>query len=60
MTPEEFAARMTEISILLEATNEIAEPESHGMMDDLMCNVLCSLGYSAGVRIFKETPKWYE
>ena len=32
---------------------------SHRRMDALMCKVLEDLGYGKGVKVFKETPKWY-
>lgn len=31
----------------------------HGEMDDLLCEVLESLGYGEGVEIFRNTYKWY-
>ena len=33
--------------------------ELHEAVDDLMCETLISLGYSAGVEIFKNIKKWY-
>ena len=55
MTPEEFALKMKEIENQYEDDPEI----SHAMMDDLMCEVLDSLGYEVGVHIFVESGKWY-
>lgn len=31
----------------------------HGAMDDLMCEVLRSLGYGDGVDVFEAAEKWY-
>ena len=33
--------------------------QNHKDADDLMCEVLSSLGYIEGVRIFEEMEKWY-
>ena len=36
------------------------DPEAvHSEMDNLMCDVLISLGYEDGIKIFKETKKYY-
>lgn len=35
-------------------------PESHIAADTMMCKILEDLGYSEGVKIFKETIRWYE
>ncbi|WP_181033902.1 hypothetical protein [Burkholderia pseudomallei] len=32
---------------------------AHGAMDDLMCEVLRSLGFAGGVAIFEQQVKWY-
>ena len=53
---EHFAERMR--AIRLEYENE--EDVCHVKMDDLMCDTLAELGFEEGVRIFRETPKWYE
>lgn len=31
----------------------------HWQMDNYMLSVLEELGYEEGVKIFRETPKWY-
>jgi hypothetical protein len=31
----------------------------HSMMDGIMCETLEKLGFTEGVRIFNEAPKWY-
>lgn len=31
----------------------------HGVMDNIMCETLDRLGFTEGVEIFDETPKWY-
>ena len=33
--------------------------ECHAAMDDLMCEVLRSLGYGDGVDVFEAAEKWY-
>lgn len=35
------------------------EEAAHGRMDDLLCDVLRSLGYGAGIDIFDDQIKWY-
>lgn len=36
------------------------DPEtSHSTMDDIMCGILCEIGYEEAVAIFDDTPKWY-
>jgi hypothetical protein len=55
MTPQEFATEMEKLSILANGDPEAA----HGKADDLLCEVLESLGYSDGVQIFVEMDKWY-
>lgn len=54
MTPEEFYNAMIEIN-----KKCMDEGEAHAKMDDLMCHLLFSLGYSAGVEVFKTTPMYY-
>ena len=31
----------------------------HSMMDGIMCETLEKLGFTEGVEIFNEAPKWY-
>lgn len=53
MTPAEFQSRMASIASL-------GDPEAaHGIADDLLCEVLESLGYADGVAIFKAMTRWY-
>lgn len=52
MTPAEFAERMKNCD---SSDTEVA----HGDADDLMCELLTSLGYGMGVLAFKEMDKWY-
>lgn len=58
MTPEEFAQRMKDTYEHFWVEKE-DEELVHGAMDDLMCNLLRQLGYSEGIDIFENTPKWY-
>lgn len=53
MHPEEFAARMREIS--KNGDFEVAHVDA----DDLMCLVLTQLGYEEGVEVFENMEKWY-
>ena len=66
ITPESFAEQMREISETEYIYNEkmcmsfgIDEETRHIMADDLICEVLESLGYADGVNVFREMPKWY-
>ena len=52
-TPKEFAEKMRQLA-------ENGDPEAdHIKSDELMCQLLTSLGYGEGVKIFKEMYKWY-
>jgi hypothetical protein len=54
MTPSEFAEKMREIY------GEYYPPEeAHVQADKLLCEVLKSLGYDEGVRLFEEATRWY-
>jgi hypothetical protein len=56
MTPEEFAARMRE----LYPQNGVYDNEqAHVRADELMCELLRSLGYGEGVDIFDAAERWY-
>ena len=35
------------------------EEIAHSMMDGIMCETLDRLGFTEGVEIFNEAPKWY-
>ena len=52
-TPQEFAEKMYQL-----AENGDAEAD-HIKADELMCQLLTSLGYGEGVKIFREMYKWY-
>ena len=56
MSAEEFKKAMEQI-----AADEADDDEelAHIHADELMCEVLNQLGYSEGVTIFKDMPKWY-
>ena len=57
MNPKEFADKMKELSERNTGSSDICF--NHMDMDDLMCEVLKSLGYNEGVEIFENTHKWY-
>lgn len=55
MTPESFEIQMREI-----LKHNAGDPESaHYEADQLICDLLRSLGYGKGVAIFENMPKWY-
>lgn len=64
VTPEQFSKEMRRLherfysNSPLEPLQEDRE-RVHGLMDDVMCKTLISLGYGEGVSIFYDTPKWY-
>jgi hypothetical protein len=53
MTPEEFAKEMKKIFA------KRNKEERHAKADELMCQLLKSLGYEKGVKIFEKADKWY-
>jgi hypothetical protein len=55
LTPEEFEAAVREIIKKFAVDNEAC----HGRTDDLMEDVLISLGYGAGVELIRRTERWY-
>ena len=55
MTPEEFENEMAKLRFVKDDDLE----GRHVAMDELMYNVLISLGYGDGVDIFNNTYKWY-
>lgn len=55
MTPKEFSSRMEYIKNLYPYDDEAR----HIDMDNLLCEVLCDLGYEEGVKIFNATEKYY-
>ncbi len=52
-TPKEFAEKMYQL-----AESGDAEAD-HVKADELMCQLLTSLGYGEGVKIFRDMYKWY-
>lgn len=52
MTPEDFKLKMLEIS----RNGDIED--AHSKADDLMCELLKTLGYTDGVAIFDSMDKW--
>ena len=60
ISPDEFKKKMKAIKIKVDAGFLILDKEeAHVQMDDLMCEVLSSLGYEEGIEIFQNTGKWY-
>lgn len=58
ITPEEFERRMLEIKVIY--YDNMGDWEvAHRFADDLMTEVLNSLGYSKGLAINKSMAKWY-
>ena len=58
MTKEEFAKQMEKIAEDLD--NDVYDEEgAHVRAVDLMIECLHSLGYTEGVDIFIQMPKWY-
>ena len=53
LTPEKFAEKMREIFERRDC--EMA----HHAADELMCDLLRSLGYGAGVEVFENADRWY-
>ena len=55
ISAEEFKNRMIEIK-----KQYARDPEKlHPLADDLMCDVLESLGYDEGIAVFNTMDKWY-
>ena len=52
---ERFAEQMSWITIEFDDDEEVR----HIKMDELMCETLEEFGCHEGVKIFKETKKWY-
>ena len=55
--PKAFEEIMQGIVDRYKADNDIEQ--AHILADKLMCETLESLGYSTGVEVFRELPKWY-
>lgn len=54
-TPEQFEIAMRMIFPEGGYDKELA----HGAAEDLMCEILESLGYGGGVHVFMDAIKWY-
>jgi len=58
ITPDEFLAKLK--AIKTEYFFEKDDLETcHAKMDEVLCEILSSLGYDEGIRFFQNTPKWY-
>ncbi len=55
MNPEEFYEEMLQLKNDFEEDEE----EVHMHMDNLMCELLSTLGYGDGIDVFNKTYKWY-
>ena len=55
LTPEEFAEQMMDIA----ESDRYDQYSGHVAGDDLMCDLLKSLGYEEGVQWFESMDKWY-
>lgn len=55
ITPDDFEKKMTELNEKYSDDPELC----HQYMDELMMELLESLGYTAGVDIFNNAHKWY-
>lgn len=53
MKPEEFKNRMSELYMTFKDDVKVC----HSKMDDLMCELLRTLGYDAGVEIFEKAER---
>ena len=58
MIPEEFERRMREC-FSKDAGGHLDREVAHVDADDLMCELLKSLGYGAGVKVYEEEEKWH-
>lgn len=63
MTPEEFKQMMEKIYQEKEKEKEkgrlLSDRMAHIKADDLLCKVLCELGYEEGIDIFKKITTIY-
>lgn len=53
LIPEEFYKRMFDLF------HTYNEETAHAIADDLMCDLLETLGYGEGVQLFRDANKWY-
>ena len=56
LTPEEFTDAMREA---LERGRDEDEEQTHKRADNLMCDLLKSLGYEEGVAVYLKSGRWY-
>lgn len=58
MTPEEFKQAMADA---YRYWREVEHDQEyvHCIMDGIICDLLRDLGYSEGIDIFDNAPKWY-
>lgn len=63
MTPEQFRQKMLDIygggPDRLRPGLDYDLESTHSSADNLMCELLRSLGYGAGVEVFRQADKWY-
>ena len=60
MTPDEFKIKMSALIRDARSTRYHNDVEvRHMAMDNLLCEVLKSLGYEEGIAIYKTTERWY-
>lgn len=59
LTPYEFSIAMMQIKSGVCYDRSYDEEDQHIDADELMCNVLRSLGYGDGIDIFDSMHKWY-
>ena len=60
MSPKEFYEKMKHCfneDVLRFSESDLGD--AHLDADMLMCNVLESLGYGEGIKVFKDAEKWY-
>lgn len=55
LTPKEFADKMRELK--KEYSDDLEE--RHILMDELMLDLLITLGYIEGCQVFADTKMWY-
>ena len=61
ISPEEFYKKMQYYKDLEEKCTSVFynKEDMHRIMDDLMCEILSSLGYENGIKVFQDAEKWY-
>ena len=59
MTQEEFCHEMLMLKSKIGNEKWYDQEDFHREADSLMCDLLSELGYSQGVEVFRNTPKWY-